>query len=230
MQGFGAGQLRSGPSNGEPITMSTELFEAIKRHDLNDLARLLKDGVNPNAAQPTHSKWSPLQEGWHTLYAAIEELEEGGSIEALVLLLRYGASVEGWGRPENNDSPLLMALFREQAEAVRILLAAGADPNVEGCEGDTPLRWSAEHGDTSMAAMLLRCGATKTIDSGGGPTGRTALGWAAHSLNTPMVVLLLGFGASVDALDADHRTARMRMPQRDASNGQTWDIIAQKLD
>lgn len=123
-----------------------------------------------------------------------------------------------------------MALFRGQAEAVRILLAAGADPSVEGCEGDTPLRWSAEHGDTSVAAMLLRCGAARTIDSAGGPTGMTALGWAAHSLNIPMVALLIAFGAAVDALDADHRTARMRMPPRDASNGQTWDIIAQKLD
>jgi uncharacterized protein len=212
------------------MTMVVELFEAVKRHDLNDLARLLNDGADPNAAQPKHHQWSPLQEGWHTLYAAIEELEEGGPIEALVLLLRYGASVEGWGSPENNDSPLLMALFRNQVEAARILLAAGADPNVEGCEGDTPLRWCAEHGDTSMAAMLLRCGATKTINSAGGPTGRTALGWAAHSLNIPMVVLLLGFGASVDALDADHHTARMHMPPRDASNEQTWDIIAPKLD
>jgi hypothetical protein len=210
--------------------LSTELFEAIKRHDLNDLARLLKNGAGPDAAQPRHFRWSPLQEGWHTLYAAIEELEEGGSIEALVLLLRYGASVEGWRHPEHNDSPLLMALFRDQVEAVRVLLAAGADPNVEGCEGDTPLRWSAEHGDISMAAILLRCGATNTIDNAGGPTGRTALGWAAHSLNIPMVELLLDFGASVYAFDADHRTARMRMSTRDASNGQTWDIIAQKLD
>lgn len=210
--------------------MSVELFEAIKRHDLNRLARLLEGGANPNAALPKHPQWSPLQEGWHTLYAAIEELEEGGLIEALVLLLRHGASVEGWGTPKRDDSPLLMALFRNQREAVRILLAAGADTNVEGCEGDTPLRWCAERGDTEMALTLLRCGATKTIDSAGGPAGRTALGWAAYSLNISMAELLLGFGASVDALDADRCTARMRMPPRDASNERAWDIIARRLE
>src|SRR5262245_21090735 len=113
--------------------MSIELFDAIKRHDLDRLAAVLSGGADPNAPQPPHPDWYPLHEGWHPLHAAINELEDGGPIECLILLLRHGAEVEGGGV---KDTPLLMALFRGQLEAVRVLLAARANPNVTGAEGD----------------------------------------------------------------------------------------------
>jgi ankyrin repeat protein len=118
-----------------------------------------------------------------------------------------------------------MALFRHQCEAARILLAAGADPNVVGDEGDSLLRWSVEHGDIDIAAMLLRCGAGKSIDSAGGLTGMTALGCAVSRLNVPMVMLLLSAGASAYALDADRRPALERIPRRDATNASAWDAV-----
>src|SRR5262245_1537841 len=81
------------------------LFAAIEEHDLDRLVRLLAGGTDPNAKKPAPPGWLPLHE-------AIEQIEDGGSIEALVLLLRSGARVEGDG----GDTPLLMALYREQAE------------------------------------------------------------------------------------------------------------------
>ena len=98
--------------------MSTELFEAIEQHHLNRLASLLSLGADPNAQQTQGP-------GWCALHAAIEELEHGGSIEAVVLLLRHGAAVDRWDAA-HDATPLLMALFRRQIETVRILLAAGA--------------------------------------------------------------------------------------------------------
>ncbi len=61
----------------------------------------------------------------------------------LVLLLRAGADIDGWYVNPWDDSPgatpLLVACFREQRDAVRILLSAGADPSFRDAEGDTPL-------------------------------------------------------------------------------------------
>ncbi|WP_437547348.1 ankyrin repeat domain-containing protein [Sorangium sp. So ce367] len=200
--------------------MSSELFAAIEAHDVDRLARLLREQHDFSSLRPEWPHWTPL-------HAAIEELEHGGSIQALVLLLRHGAQVDTLDR-EQDSTPLLMAVFRGQREAMHVLLAAGADPNVVGAEGDSPLRWCVQHRDLAGAALLLRCGAHQTIDGAGGPTGRTALGWAAHLLDLEMIRLLLAFGADPEAQDIDRRTARERLP-RDASQAATLEAAAALL-
>lgn len=177
------------------------IFTALEAHDLDGLASVLAGGADPNALKPAPPHWSPLHE-------AIEQLEDGGSIEALVLLLRHGAAVEG----SEGDTPLLMALYRDQPDAVRLLLGAGANPNVRGMEGDSPLRVAVERGDHATAAMLLRCGAGGTIDDAGAPTGASALGIAAKRLDVQMIRLLLQAGADPAARDADGLTAHDRLP------------------
>lgn len=201
--------------------MPADLFDAIENHDLDRVTELLEGGADPNVIKAEWPKWLPL-------HAAIEELEYGGSVEALVLLLRCGARVDGLGA-DKNATPLLMALFRKQLEAVRILLAAGADPNLEGSEGDSPLRVCVELGDREAAAMLLRCGATKTVDGAGGLSGMSALGRAASRLDLAMIELLLKAGADPEALDADMRAARERLPPRGPENLQAWDVAAALL-
>ena len=181
-----------------------DLFTAIESHDLDRIAELLSGNIDLNVLRPDQLGWTPLHE-------SIEQLEDGGSIEALVMLLRHGALVNTWDA-DHESTPLLIALFREQPNAVHLLLAAGADPNVVGSEGDSPLRWYVEQGDYDGAAMLLRCGATETIDGFGGPSGMTALGRAAHRLDLRMIELLLRAGADPEALDADRFTARRRLP------------------
>ena len=141
------------------------IFSVIESHNLDLLTKLLKADIDLNCFCSSSVAWTPLHE-------SIEQLENGGSVETLVLLLRYGASVNAWDG-DHESTPLLMAVFRGQLEAVRLLLAAGADPNVVDSEGDTPLRWCVEHGDHDTAALLLRCGADQTIDSFGGITCMT---------------------------------------------------------
>ncbi|AFZ26906.1 hypothetical protein Cylst_4851 [Cylindrospermum stagnale PCC 7417] len=95
--------------------MLMDLFEAIETQNLDRIAELLSRKADPNSLRSESPGWTPLHE-------AIEQLEDGGAIETLVLLLRHGAAVDTWDA--NHDStPLLMALFREQKEAVRLLLA-----------------------------------------------------------------------------------------------------------
>jgi|SRR5579859_862290 len=108
-------------------------------------------------------------------------------------------------------------------EAVRILLAAGADPNVVGDEGDSPLCLSVEANDQEMAALLLRCGADKTINQAGAVTGgMTALQVAAYRLNLPMIKLLLAAGAD-PAVNLPYGSAQQCLPPRETADPQAWD-------
>jgi uncharacterized protein len=201
--------------------MSQDIFEAIKTHDTNHLAKLLSSGINPNIIDTNFPQWTPLHE-------AIDQLEDGGSIEAIVLLIRHGASIDAWDG-EHDATPLLMAVFRNQIEAVNLLLAVGADPNVIGSEGDSPLRWCIEHRYYEMAAILLHCGATKTIDRASGASGMTALGIAASILDVRTIEMLLQAGANPEALDIDKCTAYQRLPKYDSVEDKNLWSIAENL-
>jgi uncharacterized protein len=132
--------------------MTTEVFEALESHDMIRLVDVLNNGGDPNCGHPKHPSWTPLK-------AAVEELSEGGSIDAVVVLLNRGAEVDG-GRVPGNATPLLVAAMNNQPEAARLLLSAGADPNIRDDEGDTPFDASIRHGDVKMASLLKMCGAT----------------------------------------------------------------------
>lgn len=186
--------------------MSDTLLEAIQSRDVGRLAALLAAGADPN--ERGKSRYSDNLEA--PLAAAIGELESvdpdsPGPIDAVVLLLRYGASVKD-GDTSADANPLLMAVLIKHLEAVRLLLARGADPNVCDNEGTSPLRVCAQEGLLEMAQLLLQCGADKTIDEAGGPTGMNALGWAATRFDVEMVRLLLAHGANPTARDHDKMT------------------------
>ena len=151
----------------------------------------------------------------------------GGSADAIVLLLRHGASVEC--RSENDTSPLLVAVASRQIEAVRIILSAGADPDTRDGEGDSPLRVSVANRDLAMTSLLLACGTVKSVNESGGPRGMTALGLAAWHLDLAMVKTLIGAGADPRVLDSDYRLASDRMPPRESANSRIWDEVRTTL-
>lgn len=197
------------------------LFEAIEAHDRRRVAQALGDGADPNAVRDTPPRWRPL-------HAAVEELEFGGPVDTLVVLIRRGAEVNA--RDEGDSTPLLMACFRRRLDGVQILLAAGADPDVVGGEGDTPLGWAVEQGDGELASLLLDCGAGKSIDASSGIGGTTPLGHAARRLDLAMVELLLERGADPEAADRDGRRAGELMPAREDGTSDAWDAVARRLE
>ncbi|MBK9266466.1 MAG: ankyrin repeat domain-containing protein [Polyangiaceae bacterium] len=194
--------------------MSDALLEAIEAGNIDRLAELLAAGADANAT--VISRYYTLEFRLTPLLVAVRALqtpgasEPGCSIDTVVLLLRYGADVNRWDE-EHASTPLLTAVFNNHIDAVRILLAAGADPNVRGDEGESPLRLCAEKGYLAMARLLLHCGANKTIHEGGGPAGMNALGFAATRLNVEMVKLLLAHGADPHVGDADDITVFERL-------------------
>lgn len=198
----------------------TELIDAIERHDLLRVRSLLRAGADPNGRDPRQPEWVPLK-------TAVEECAEGGSIEAVVLLLRHGASVEGGST--DGATPLLIAALNSQTQAARLLLAAGADPNVRCAEGDSPLRLAVERRNHALAALLLACGADATIHDSSGMCGMSALGRAAWGLDVPMIQLLMAAGADPQAIDLDRVTALERLPPREGADHALWDAAAALL-
>jgi ankyrin repeat protein len=198
--------------------MSDALLNAIQTRDVDRVAKLLAAGADPN--EPGKSRYCGGAPEY-PLHAAIGELksygedypggpEPAGPIDPVVLLLRHGARVKGWEVNEEGD-PLFTAVLDNQIEAVRLLLAAGADPNVRDNEGTVPLCFCAQNGLLEMARLLLLCGANKTMHEGGQPAHMNALGYAATRLNIDMVKLLLAHGADPLIEDFDDMTTFRRL-------------------
>jgi ankyrin repeat protein len=182
---------------------------------------LLSQGADPNAVEACGRGWTPL-------HCAIEELENGGSVQVLTQLLQHGANVNGWDA-SHHWTPLVMAMFRENKEAARILLDAGADAGERGNEGESPLILCVEQQDYELAARLLRAGAKKTINAWGAYGGLTALATAASHFNVPMIELLLDAGANPATLEDNNNTARDLLPPREQHDPQVWDRIMEML-
>lgn len=93
---------------------------------------------------------------------------------------------------------LLQAAERPQLGLVRLLLAGGADPNVQDDRGWTPLIHAAGHGRTDVVEALLAHGARVNATT---KTGSTALMLAAGGWHLDTTRALVAAGANVNVKD-----------------------------
>src|SRR5581483_3222293 len=99
------------------------------------------------------------------------------------------------------------AVRRRDAEAVELLLRAGADPGAATRYGITPLYLAALNGDGPIAERLLAAGADANTAL---PAGETALMTAARTGSVPVIRALLAHGADVNAREGwEGQTALM---------------------
>ena len=96
------------------------------------------------------------------------------------------------------------AVWSGRVEIVRLLLQAGADPNITHLEaGSTPLDYAAVKNEPEIAQLLLDRGANvRAVNR----SGSTALHLAAARGYTAVARLLLDHGASIQALDGSGST------------------------
>jgi uncharacterized protein len=97
------------------------------------------------------------------------------------------------------NTPLLIAIARNDPDWTGFLLNKGADPNLAGKGGNTPLIAAARVGMVDAVDWLLGLGAK--VD-GTNKMGETALIAAVQQRNLPIVRALLNKGANPDKTDA----------------------------
>ena len=106
--------------------------------------------------------------------------------------------------PTNLDERLIDAACAGNTEAVRRLVAAGANPNYQTDSVNTVLMWATTHGHLDAARALLDAGAEVNAQD---RLGGTALIVAAANGDLAMVAMLLQAGAEPHVADHDGNTA-----------------------
>jgi excisionase family DNA binding protein len=106
-----------------------------------------------------------------------------------------------------NDSALLSAARQGDLDAVKGLLAAGADANAQDGEGWTALMMATVQGHLEVGGALLDAGADLHLKNN---NGWSALRFAVSMDDTEAVRLLLDMGADVNDKDSEGNTALMQ--------------------
>ncbi len=109
-------------------------------------------------------------------------------------------------RYEDGKTPLMRAVLGGDAEAIKVLLKAGADVNAKTKDGETALVMALLKGHTESVNALIKAGADVNANDN---DGRTALMWAAYEDNAEAIKVLLKAGANVNAKTKDGETALM---------------------
>ena len=135
--------------------------------------RLLQVGADPNQA---------ADQCLPPLYLAAKV----GTPRLVRMLLARGAKLEASWKNEG-VTPLLDAVYDGRADTARVLLEAGANPNVVGREGMTPLLYAVQKANYALVEILLKAGAKKESRN---DRGQTARDLAVAKRHTAIVQLL----------------------------------------
>lgn len=133
-----------------------DVFEAAALGDVERLRALLDDDP---ALATTYSG-----DGFTALHFAAFF----GSPAATAVLLERGAQVDALGQGWMTGTALHSAVSRRESEVARLLVEAGAGPDLRQSGGWTPLHAAAANGDLPDVELLLDAGAdpTATNDEG----------------------------------------------------------------
>jgi hypothetical protein len=176
------------------MSLDEELFEAVKKGDIDRVRELLAKGANVNTRDRHKDSWTYAQT---PLHAAAHE----GHTYVARLLLEHGADLNA--RDKYGFTPLFYAAGGGHIDIVSILLEHGADVNARDKTGNTPLHHVALLGKAVVTKLLLELGADVNARD---EYGWTPLHSAALRGNADVARLLLEHGADPSIRDKEGKT------------------------
>jgi len=135
----------------------TPLAQAAAKGDAEQVRALLAQGADPNESGKRGI--TPL------MWAG-----RAGHVAVVEALLGAGALPDVRDRHVNGWTALVHAIHKNQNGVARVLLAAGADPNLRLDGGTTALMFAAAYGNTEIVRALLEKGADPYAEARGGVT------------------------------------------------------------
>lgn len=106
---------------------------------------LMEHGMNPNTRS-----WQEV--------TLLHDMAQKGFLDKASLLIQYGADLNPID-DEYQSTPLGIAARWGHADMVKLLLNAGADPDLSGAHWSTPLSWSLKKNHSQITELLVQAGA-----------------------------------------------------------------------
>jgi ankyrin repeat protein len=193
----------------------TGIFGLIAADDIDGVWDLLAREPQAAAARDAEGVSALMQAAYRGNAGVIEAVRAASPPRDIFEAAAFGEPTKLEGDPNiysaDGFTPLHLAVFGRHAEAVRVLLELGADPNVLARNtriAVRPLHTAAAFGgDVAVARLLLVGGADP--DGRAEEGGRfTPLHSAAQAGNAAFVSLLLEYGADPAVQMDDGRTPR----------------------
>ena len=158
---------------------SSDVADAVERHDTAALSKLVNERARINDPQPDGT-------------TALHWAAHWNDTASFNLLMRAGANAKAVNR--YGATPLSEAATVGNAAMIEALLQAGADPNTLTTEdGETVLMTAARAGQLAAVKILVDRGAD--VNAREKFRGQTALMWAAAERHPQVVKFLLDHGA-----------------------------------
>mmetsp|Transcript_7240 Transcript_7240/g.10226 ORF Transcript_7240/g.10226 Transcript_7240/m.10226 type:complete len:633 (+) Transcript_7240:96-1994(+) len=168
--------------------MEKKLRNASDSGDIEEVRRLLSEGININCAD---------EEGFTPLHNATYY----GHLDVVTILLDRGAQIDA--ATKDGFTPLMFGARKGHLKVVSVLLARGAFTEAVNKDGYTPLILAAWKGHVEVVSVLLARGANLEAANEDGFTSLTA---AVAMGNLDMISVLLAKGANMESADKKGNT------------------------
>lgn len=141
--------------NGFTPLMRATFAAALRPGEIEPVKFLLANGADVNVTEKS---------GMSALHLAAKNMKLQADTSLVEILLKAGANVNQlmglpYGKPTVGFSPLALAATTGNNAVIKILIAAGANPNLKGAKGMSPLESARFHKHEETVRLLESFGA-----------------------------------------------------------------------